>query len=63
MTEDRSEDPGDQEAQLHKHYNLLHHSLVPSSNHVPDLSPEQTRKHCCGNICDSRCDPRSKNAS
>ena len=19
------------------------------------LSPEQTRKHCCGNICDSRC--------
>jgi hypothetical protein len=29
MTEDRSEDPGDQGAQLHKHYNLLHQSLVP----------------------------------
>ena len=24
------------------------------SNHN-SLSPGQTRKHCCGNICDSRC--------
>jgi hypothetical protein len=22
---------------------------------IQELSPGQTRKHCCGNICDSRC--------
>ena len=23
--------------------------------HIKPLSPTQTRNHCCGNICDSRC--------
>jgi hypothetical protein len=31
------------------------HSETSNVSELSQLSPGQTRKHCCGNICDSRC--------